>query len=171
MDKNVTVNKDMSIYRVKKTGGLTQSRPSRPTALSNVLRFCSVAVQSNSMNQEQRQDDRPRVASFLIDDILAPQTLPTVVQCTSPQSAQASSRHISTGVTDNTLLCNQPLNSGCLACYGTMFMVYIPYYYYVRATINSLPCSRVEKCTEYTEHAQNYPVIFKTFGDDSDLTQ
>ena len=89
------------------------------------------------MNQEQRQDDRPRVASFLIDDILAPQALPTVAQCARPQSAL---RHISTEVTDNTLLCNQPVNAGCLACYGTVFILYIPsyYYYYVRATINSL---------------------------------
>ena len=94
------------------------------------------------MNQEQRHEDRPRVASFLIDDILAPQALPTAAQCTSPQSAlQSSSRHVSTQVTDqNTLLCNQPLNAGCLACYGTVFMVYIPYYYYVRrATMNLLP--------------------------------
>ncbi|XP_020613032.1 homeobox protein DBX1-B-like isoform X1 [Orbicella faveolata] len=72
------------------------------------------------MNQEQRQDDRPRVASFLIDDILAPQALPTVTQCTSSQSAlQSSSRHLSTEVSDNTLICNQPLNAGCLACYGS----------------------------------------------------
>ncbi|XP_078344247.1 brain-specific homeobox protein homolog isoform X2 [Oculina patagonica] len=72
------------------------------------------------MNHEQRQDDRPRVASFLIDDILAPQALPSVVQCPSPHEAQSSARHISTGVTDhNTLLFNQPLNSTCLACYGS----------------------------------------------------
>lgn len=145
MDKNVTVNKDMSIYRVRETGGLTQFRPFRLSALSNVLRFSSRGspkqAWTNSMNQEQRQDDRPRVASFLIDDILAPQALPTVTQCTSSQSAlQSSSRHLSTEVSDNTLICNQPLNAGCLACYGTVFMVYIPYYYYyVRATINSLP--------------------------------
>jgi len=92
------------------------------------------------MNQDQRQEDRPRVASFLIDDILAPQALPTVAQCTSPQSLQSNSRHISSEVTDSTLICNQPLNAGCRACYGTVFMVYIPcYYYYVRAAINSLP--------------------------------
>lgn len=127
------------------------------------------------MNQEQRQDDRPRVASFLIDDILAPQALPTVTQCTSPQSAlQSSSRHISTEVTDNTLICSHPLNAGCLACYGTVFMVYIHYYYYyqLRTCYDKFTtrCSRIQKCIEYTEHAQNYLVMFKTFGNDSDLT-
>jgi len=133
------VNKDMSIYRVKKTGGLTQTLPTkRALKRSSILLpwQSKASLNYSSMNQEQRQDDRPRVASFLIDDILAPQALPTVTQCTSPQSVlQSSSRHMSTEVTDNTLSCNQPLNAGCLACYGTVFMVYI----IVRATINSLP--------------------------------
>ena len=43
---------------------------------------------------------------------------------------------------------------------------------YVRATINSLHVVvEFRNTLEYAEHAQNYPVMFKTFGDDYDLTQ
>lgn len=102
------------------------------------------------MNQEQRQDDRPRVASFLIDDILAPQALPSVVRCPSPHEAQSSARHISTGVTDhNTLsLCNQPLNSTCLACYGNDDHLLSLFYCSVRASVNSPSRGRIMKYTE-----------------------
>lgn len=120
MDKNVTVNKDMSTYLVRKTGG-SHTIPTQPTegALKRYFGGSLNQAWTILMNHEQRQDDRPRVASFLIDDILAPQALPSVVQCPSPHEAQSSARHISTGVTDhNTLLFNQPLNSTCLACYG-----------------------------------------------------
>lgn len=124
MDKNVTVNKDMSTYLVSKTGGRTQFRLSRLSALLNISQFSGSVNQArtNSMNHEQRQVDRPRVASFLIDDILAPQSLPSVIQCpSSPQEAQSSARPISTGVTDHHT--HHTLNSTCLACYGNTHCV------------------------------------------------
>ena len=73
------------------------------------------------MNPEDRQDDRPRVASFLIDDILAPQSLSTVVQCPTQRSHSANDvdfRHLSSGHMDRSSFCNQPLSSTCLQCYG-----------------------------------------------------
>lgn len=133
MDKNVTVNKDMSTYRLTKQGSPTQPSALHAHWAQTFQQFCSRGsahrAWTNSMNQEQRQDDRPRVASFLIDDILAPQAVPSAVQCPSPQSAaaveQSSSTHISTQVTDNRLLlCHQPLSSTCLACCGKAYCIY-----------------------------------------------
>lgn len=73
------------------------------------------------MNLGDRQDDRPRVASFLIDDILAPQSLSTVVQCPTQRSHSANDvdfRHLSSGHRDRSSFCNRTLPSSCLQCYG-----------------------------------------------------
>lgn len=82
------------------------------------------------MNQDPRQDDRPRLASFLIDDILAPQAVPVVVQCSPSQSsqamAQANLRQLSaSGVRDSSVLRNQPTTSTCLPFYGNSYHVYV----------------------------------------------
>lgn len=71
------------------------------------------------MDDEHRQrEDRPRVASFLIDDILAPQAAPAVVQSPNQTPQAMELRHLSTGARDHSsLLCNQPLTSTCLPCY------------------------------------------------------
>ncbi|PFX17603.1 homeobox protein DBX1-A-like [Stylophora pistillata] len=76
------------------------------------------------MNMDQRQEDRPRVASFLIDDILAPQTFPSAVQCPSAKPTASvehpSSSQNSTQITDNrSQIRPQPLDSTYLTCYGS----------------------------------------------------
>lgn len=87
------------------------------------------------MNLDQRQEDRPRVSSFLIDDILAPQTVPTTPQCPSVQPIaaveQPSSSQNSTQLIDNrSHLCPQPLDSTLLTCYGSpCHVARHPYYW------------------------------------------
>lgn len=74
------------------------------------------------MNQEQRPDGRPRVASFLIDDILAPQAVSTVALCPnqSSQAVEAVLRYPTTGaVMDSSFSCNPAFASACLHCYGS----------------------------------------------------
>lgn len=77
---------------------------------------------------DQRQEDRPRVASFLIDDILAPQTFPSAVQCPSAKPTASvehpSSSQNSTQITDNrSQIRPQPLDSTYLTCYGKVYCI------------------------------------------------
>lgn len=74
------------------------------------------------MNYEQRPDDRPRVASFLIDDILAPQAVSSVPLCSpnQPTPEIANLRIPPTGTTTESAFSpSQPFATSCFQCYGS----------------------------------------------------
>ena len=72
------------------------------------------------MNPIERTEHRPRVASFLIDDILAPSCLP-MGQCSVQNSPSADTdllRELTLHGGNTSILFNQPIPSPCLPCYG-----------------------------------------------------
>ena len=79
------------------------------------------------MNYEQRPDDRPRVASFLIDDILAPQAVSSVPlgSPSQPTPEIANLRIPPTGTTTESAFSpSQPFATSCLQCYGNIYHVF-----------------------------------------------
>lgn len=83
------------------------------------------------MNPIERTEDRPRVASFLIDDILAPSCIP-MGQCSEQSSSSADTdllRELTLHGRSTSILFNQPIPSPCLPCYGSHFhMIRQPYW-------------------------------------------
>ncbi|XP_068752065.1 homeobox protein DBX1-B-like isoform X2 [Montipora capricornis] len=73
------------------------------------------------MNPRERTDDRPRVASFLIDDILAPQSI-RMGQCCNQNlpSADTDFRQLSSPTRNTSFLCNQSVYSTFLPCYDLL---------------------------------------------------
>ncbi|XP_068752064.1 homeobox protein DBX1-like isoform X1 [Montipora capricornis] len=83
------------------------------------------------MNPRERTDDRPRVASFLIDDILAPQSI-RMGQCCNQNlpSADTDFRQLSSPTRNTSFLCNQSVYSTFLPCYGSQcYMIQHPCYW------------------------------------------
>ena len=87
------------------------------------------------MNYDQRPNDRPRVASFLIDDILAPQAVSSVPLCSpsqpTPEIANLRIPPIGT-TTDSAFSASQPFASSCLQCYGTFIIFSVLSWFPVR---------------------------------------
>lgn len=89
------------------------------------------------MNPIERTEDRPRVASFLIDDILAPSCVP-MGQCSEQSSSSADTdllRELTLHGRSTSILFNQPIPSPCLPCYGKYDFFY-----------KSVWCNRSSNC-------------------------